>query len=185
MHRRKQIRDAVTAALGASPAVAALATPSPVVEASRVVPADAASLPRVLVYLRGEKADGLAMASPRAYWIDAELVVAYVERVKIGATVPEDRLDLAAEALEIVLSDLEGNRFAGTVHGADYVETDVSVDLSAEQITATVAIRYRLRYERELSGPAGLDDFETNVVTYDIGDATADQQTDTVTLPIV
>lgn len=185
MHARKAIRDAVVAALGGSPAVAALASPAPGVEAGRVISLDAAALPRVLVYLRSERSQGLLTVSPRAYEVEGELVVAYATRARLGAAVADDVLDLAAEALEGVLADLEATRFGGTVRGAEYQGTDLDLAQDGEQITATVTIRYALTYERALAGPTNLADFETNVIAYTLGDAAADHPGDELTLPIV
>lgn len=185
MHPRKAIRDAVVAALGASPAVAALAAPSPAIESGRVIPLDAAALPRVLVYLRSERSEGLLTVSPRAYEVEGELIVAYSTRARLGTTVSDDLLDLAAEALEGVLSDLEATRFGGTVRGAEYQGTELGIGQDGEQITATITIRYALTYERALAGPTNLADFATNVIAYTVGDAAADHPGDELTLPIV
>lgn len=183
MHRRKAIRDAVVAGLGAHPAILAL-TPVPAIESSRVAPMDAAKLPRILVYMRGERVDGFLTTSPREYKVLADLVVEYVTRWRALSGPSEDELDEAAEALEIALDVLETENLGDLVREFTYQGTDVAVDASGELATASLVLRYQVELGRVVA-PLIVDDFETAAIEYELGTATADNATDLVTLPTV
>lgn len=182
MHRRKAIRDAVVAGLSSSPAIAAL-SPAPSVESSRVVPLDPAALPRLLVYLRGERVEGRITESPREYRVLSDLVIEYVTRLRPNGGPSEDELDAAAEAIETALAVLETNDLGGLVREFDYQGTDVAVELRGELTTCSLVLRYQLELGVVVA-PVIVDDFETNVIEQLVGDAAADNVTDTVTLPI-
>lgn len=183
MHRRRAIRDAVVAGLTSAPEVLAL-SPVPTVESSRRIPLDQAALPRILVYLRGERVDGYLTTSPREYKVLAELVVAYVAPLTITAGPGEDRLDAVAEALETALDRLETDNLGDLVREFEYQGTEISVDERGELPTISLALTYQLELGRVVA-PLFVDDFITATIEHAIGDASADNADDQITLPIV
>ena len=185
-HLRKSIRDAVVAALRADAAlVARLGGETLRVEAGRTLPIEAAQFPRVLVYLTGETAEPeLLLEVPRTYRLRAELVVEFVHAVSPATSTLEDDADAAALELETVLGSLEMTRFGGLVRQARYSGTDVVGDVSGSLRTFSSRLRYGLEYGREL-GAATPNDFVTNPISYAVGDAVADNPSDSVTLETV
>lgn len=183
MHRRRAIRDAVVAGLSAAPEILAL-VPAPAVESSRWIPMDPAALPRILVYLRGERVDGYLTTSPREYRVKAELVVEYVTGVKPNDGPGEDALDAVAEALEVALDRLESDNLSDLVREFEYMGTNVEVAERGDRATCSLVMRYELELGRVVAALV-LDDFETASIRHDVGDASADDPTDVVTLPIV
>lgn len=184
VHRRKAIRDAVAAGLTAAPEILAL-VPAPAVEASRSIALDPAALPRVLVYLRGETVEGFLLTVPREYRIRSELVVEYVAAWSSIAGGPgEDELDEVALALEAALDRLETDNLSDLVREMTYAGTDVQVSEGTERGTISLSMRYQLELGRVV-GDGALDDFVTAAIEHAVGDATADNATDVVTLPIV
>lgn len=173
----------MVAALSAAPELLALA-PAPSVESSRVIPLDPAALPRVLVYLRGEKVDGYLTTSPREYKVQAELVIEYVSTFLPGNGPGEDALDAVAEALEIAIDRMETNNLGDLVREFEYLGTDVAIDERGERPTCSLVMRYQLELGRVVA-PLILDDFITAAIEHKVGDATADNPDDVVTLPIV
>jgi len=180
-HTRRLLRDAAVAGVSGSPAIAAL-VPVPTVEASRVPPLDPEKLPRILIYIRGETSPDLITTSPREYRVEAELVVEYVARYKVDAKIPEDELDAAAEAIEVALDALETTRFGGLARQARYRSTDVVVELDGTRTTASIVFRYELEYGREVA-PVTDAAFTDADLEHAVGDATADNPTDTVQPP--
>lgn len=183
MHRRKAIRDAVVAGLAAAPEILAL-VPPPTVEASRWIALDPAAMPRILVYLRGERVDGYLTLAPREYKILADLVIEYVATNVVTDGPGEDALDAVAEALEKAIDRLETDNLGDLVREFEYQGTDVEVGDRTERATVSLAMRYQLELGRVVA-PEILDDFKTAAVEYLTGDAQADDPTDTVTLPII
>lgn len=183
MHRRKAIRDAIVAALAASPEILAL-VPTPTVESSRALTMDPAKLPRILVYLRGETVDGFLTTSPREYRVNADLVVEYVARVRATEGPSEDELDAVAEALEVTLDRLETSNLGDLVREFDYAGTEVAVSERGELLVASLLMRYRLELGRVVA-PVILDDFETAAIEHKVAPATADNSSDVLTFPTV
>ncbi len=183
MHRRRAIRDAVVAALAAAPEILAL-DPTPEVESSRVVPLDSAALPRILVYVRGEKVDGYLTTAPREYRVQADLVIEYVAAHRLTAGVGEDELDAVAEALEAAIDRMETDNLDDLVRQFEYQGTDVTVMGTNERPLISLAMRYQLELGRVV-GQAYADEFITAAIEHATGDATADNPDDLVTLPIV
>lgn len=183
MHRRRAIREAVVAALAAAPEILAL-VPPPAVESSRLIPLDPTALPRILVYMRGETADGMLTTSPREYRIRAELVVEYVTAWTITAGPGEDALDAVAEALEVALDRIEVENLDDLAREMTYAGTDVQVTDRGERATCSLVMRYQIELGRVVA-PLNLDDFITAAIEHEVGDATADNPTDVVTLPII
>lgn len=183
-HPRRVIRDAIVARLTASPAVLALVPPPPV-EGCRNVPLDDASLPRVLVYFRGDTAPDRLLEAPRVYRIVSDLVVEFVARLKVTAGIPEDELDLVAEALELTLDDLETSKVGGLCRQMRYKSTAVAVDVQGERATVSLLLAYEIEYTRQVA-PMLETDFASNSIEYLTGDdSPADNPTDSVALPIV
>lgn len=180
-HPRKALRDAAVAGVSGSSAIAAL-VPVPTVEASRVPPLDPQKLPRILVYIRGETSEDFITTSPREYAVTADLVVEYVARYKLDAKIPEDELDVAAEAIESALDSLETTRFGGLARQVRYRSTDVAVDLDGSRTTASIVFRYEIEYGREVA-PTLSNAFTNADVAHGLGDTTAENPTDTVALP--
>lgn len=181
MHRRKAIRDAVVAGLSAAPEILAL-VPRPAVESSRWIPMDPASLPRILVFLRGERVDGYLTTSPREYKVTAELAVEYVTGVKGNDGPGEDALDAVAEALETALDRLETDNLGDLVREFEYTGTDVSVAEHGDLTTCSLVMRYQIELGRVVA-PLVLDDFITAAIENKVGDGP--RPPDVVTLPIV
>jgi hypothetical protein len=143
---------------------------------------DPAALPRILVFLRGERVDGYLTKSPREYLVKAELVVQYVTGVKGNTGPGEDTLDAVAEALELALDRLETDNLGDLVREFEYAGTDVSVAEHGDQATCSLVMRYELELGRVVA-PLVLDDFITASIENDVGDGPS--PTDVVTLPIV
>lgn len=183
MHRRRAIRDAVVAGLTAAPERLAL-VPTPSVESSRLIPLDPAALPRILVYLRGETVDGYLTTSPREYKVQAELVVEYVAALTVTDGPGEDELDAVAEALEVVLDRLETDNLGDLVREFEYRGTEVQIGQQTERPTISLAMRYQLELGRVVA-PLHPVDFITAAIEHAVGDATADNPDDLVTLPII
>ena len=183
MHRRKAIRDAVVAGLTTAPEILAL-SPAPAVEANRLIPIDPAAMPRVLVYLRGETVDGYLTSSPREYRVRAELVIEYVSNLLVPAGSGEDALDLVAEALEVAIDRLETSNLGDLVREFEYRGTDIEVNGQGERPTISLVMRYGIELGRVVA-PLITDDFITAAIEHAVGDATADNPDDEITLPIV
>lgn len=184
MHRRKAMRDAVVTALRANAGVSALVPATSHIESSRIVPLDPAALPRIMVYIRGEKVSDLITRAPREYLVQSDLVVEYVSRIKPASSTPEDELDAAAEAIEVAMEALEASDLGNLVRDMNYQGTDVSIELQGQQATIAMQLRYQVELGFVVE-PVLLDDFETNAIGYLVGDAPADNPADVVTLPIV
>ena len=182
-HRRALVRAAVVAALEAAPEVQLLAG-APPVESSRALPLDSASLPRILVYMRGEAAGNrLITESPREYLAQADLVVEYVARSPPLSAAAEDELDVAAEAIESVLDRLESTLVEqGLARDVRYVSTEVAVSIDGRQRSQQIVIRYQVDLQKQVIPPA-LDDFLTAESVYDLGDDAADPTSDELDLP--
>lgn len=183
MHRRRAIRDAVVASLSAAPEILAL-DPLPTVESSRWIPMDPASLPRILVYLRGERVDGYLTLAPLEYKVLADLVIEYVAGHIVTDGPGEDALDAVAEALEKAIDRLEADNLEDLVRQMTYQGTDVVIGDRPERATISLVMKYQLELGRVVA-PEILDDFITAAIEHKVGDAQADDPTDVVTLPIV
>lgn len=184
MHRRRAIRDAVVAGLSAAPEILAL-NPTPAVESSRWIPMDPSHLPRILVYLRGERVDGYLTQVPREYKVLGDLVVEYVAAHLATSGPGENELDAVAEALEAALDRIETDNLDDLVRVMEYQGTDVTIDdRRVERPIISLAMRYQLELGRVV-GQLYTDDFITASVEHDVADATADNAKDVVTLPIV
>lgn len=187
MPTRKDIRDTVVAALQADAALLALVGGDPnKIQAGRLLPATEETLPLVLVYITGETADSeLLLQSPRVYRIAAELVIEFVHSTRITlSTSFEDEADAAATALEVVANRLEATRFAPLtdVRQARYQATEIVGVLEGSLKTYSSRVRWALEYGRALPDVYA-EDFVTNEVRYAVGDAEADDPTDTITPP--
>ena len=182
-HIRQQIRAFTIAALETSSELAAL-TPTPSVEGSRSVPTDLTVLPRVLVYLRGESAEGERLTeSPREYLVKADLVVEYVSRLPLSDGAFEDDLDDAAVALEAVMDRLETTRMGKLVRQVRYIASEPVGGIEGRQQTFSLRMRYSIEYGRVVA-PVLAVDFVTNVIEYLAGDVSPDDNpTDSITLP--
>lgn len=186
MPTRKAIRDLVVAALQADAALLALVSNDPNrIQAGRLLPATDEDLPLVLVYVTGDTADDeLLLESPRTYRITSELVIEFVHATKVkAATTFEDEADEAAAALELVVNALEVTRFAPLdVRQARYSGTEIVAVVDGSLKTYASRVRWALEYGRELAD-AYPNDFDTNEVRYDVGDAAADDPDDSISIP--
>lgn len=180
MALRKDLRDQVVAALTTDPGVLALA-PVPPIESGRRLALDNAALPTVLVYLRGERADGRITISPREDRILSDLVVEYVDLMPSSGAPPEDALDEIADVLRLALVGLETSRFGGLVRQAVYQGTDLVVDPGAGRSACSVVLTFQLEYGRTVE-PVLDDEFDTAEVEYSTGDASPDNFRDSLDL---
>lgn len=173
---RRAIRDETVKALRASSLIRYLSDP-PTVESSRVLPVDDASLPRILVYLRGETSQERLTESPRTYAAVGELVVEHVAKFS-HKTVAEDSLDEIALAMESVLSDLELQRWGirdandvPLIRDSNYRATEIALSSDESQRRCvSVVLRYELSYERPVGSNDLVDRFGLGVSTFQTGD---------------
>ena len=140
-HLRQSIRERIATD------VTGLTTTGSNVFQSRVYPIEDASLPCLLVYTTSEDSEVTEMASPRPMTRTLNVVVQGV----VGATTPDDTLDLISKEVEVALAgDVSINSLA---NNSFLSSTEIEFNAEGAKPIGTVILNYVVEYRNLDNNP--------------------------------
>jgi hypothetical protein len=140
-HLRQSIRERIATD------VTGLTTCGTNVFQSRVYPIEDASLPCLLVYSTSEDSEVTEMASPRPMTRTLNVVVQGV----VGATTPDDTLDLISKEVEVALAgDVSINSLA---NNSFLSSTEIEFNADGAKPIGTVILNYSVEYRNVDNDP--------------------------------
>ena len=140
-HLRQSIRERIATD------VTGLTTTGSNVFQSRVYPIEDASLPCLLVYSTSEDSEVTEMASPRPMTRTLNVVVQGV----VGATTPDDTLDLISKEVEVALAgDVSINSLA---NNSFLSSTEIEFNAEGAKPIGTVILNYVVEYRNLDNNP--------------------------------
>ena len=140
-HLRQSIRERIATD------VTGLTTTGSNVFQSRVYPIEDASLPCLLVYTTSEDSEVTEMASPRPMSRTLNVVVQGV----VGATTPDDTLDLISKEVEVALAgDVSINSLA---NNSFLSSTEIEFNAEGAKPIGTVILNYVVEYRNLDNNP--------------------------------
>ena len=140
-HLRQSIRERIATD------VTGLTTTGTNVFQSRVYPIEDSSLPGLLVYSTSEDSEVTEMASPRPMTRTLNVVVQGV----VGATTPDDTLDLISKEVEVALAgDVSINSLA---NNSFLSSTEIEFNAEGAKPIGTVILNYVVEYRNLDNNP--------------------------------
>ena len=140
-HLRQSIRERIATD------VTGLTTTGTNVFQSRVYPIEDSSLPCLLVYSTSEDSEVTEMASPRPMTRTLNVVVQGV----VGATTPDDTLDLISKEVEVALAgDVSINSLA---NNSFLSSTEIEFNAEGAKPIGTVILNYVVEYRNLDNNP--------------------------------
>ena len=140
-HLRQSIRERIATV------VTGLTTTGSNVFQSRVYPIEDSKLPCLLVYTTSEDSEVTEMASPRPMTRSLNVVVQGV----VGATTPDDTLDLISKEIEVALAgDVTVNSLA---NNSFLSSTEIEFNADGAKPIGTVILNYVVEYRNLDNNP--------------------------------